>query len=172
MHGRGSSKALVLASATVLALASAAPRTAQGQSGVVPSSVVPVTTPATIINNGPGDQFDPHISGDYVSYTSSVAGSTQIRYHNLATDSDQGIPNTVNGQVTADTLSDVSGSRVVFTRTTSAGRSIWLFDITTVSLTELDPSTNQRVERQSEITWLRGPRPTLRRRPTLSCTIS
>lgn len=43
------------------------------------SGTLPPTTQVTI-NNGPGNQTDPHVSGDLVSYTSDVGnGTTQIR---------------------------------------------------------------------------------------------
>ncbi len=47
----------------------------------------PVLVPIDI-NLNPGDQFDPHVSGDWVSYTSDL----RIRYYNFATGTDAEIP--------------------------------------------------------------------------------
>lgn len=68
-----------------------------------------VTLEARTINAGVGDQFDPHVSGDLVSYTD---GDT-VRYYDFATLADQQVPLPPN---TIDQLSDVSDGRIVFTR--------------------------------------------------------
>ena len=39
----------------------------------------------TIVNNGSGDQQDPHISGALVAYTSGNTSNSEIRYHDLLT---------------------------------------------------------------------------------------
>jgi parallel beta-helix repeat protein len=99
------------------------------------SAITPVvgTLPAavsTTINNGPGNQADPHIDGDLVSYTSAENGVSQIRYYNFTTALDQGIP-TIGGSL--DFLSDVSGSMIVFTRIEGSNQnhSVWSFDTAT-----------------------------------------
>ena len=56
-------------------------------------AVVPVSYPPPVlnpvdINVSAGDQFDPHVSGDWVAYTSDVT----IRYYNFATNVDAQIP--------------------------------------------------------------------------------
>ncbi|MGQ0507178.1 MAG: TolB family protein [Myxococcaceae bacterium] len=79
------------------------------------------------VNSGPGDQTDPHVSCDTVAYTSEVSGASQIRYYNLRTQGDAAIPN--GGAF--DSLSDVSGSRIVFTRTVPGTSAIFLFDTST-----------------------------------------
>jgi Tol biopolymer transport system component len=82
----------------------------------------------TAVNDGPGDQTDPHVSGDVVAYTSSVAGEVEIRYHNLRTGADAGIPN--NGG--ADFNPDISGSTIVYTHLAADhSRSVYMFDTTT-----------------------------------------
>jgi hypothetical protein len=109
-------KHLQLATAAVLALA-ALPGSA---AGVTIGTLPPVTT--QVVNNGPGNQTDPHVSGDVVSYTSEVGGttSTEIRHHNLATSTDAAIPGAPFGfGFLGDFLSEVSGSRIVFTRVTA-----------------------------------------------------
>jgi Tol biopolymer transport system component len=97
------------------------------------------TTPplaTTTVNDGPGDQFDPHISGSLVSYTSAVSGYSEIRYYDLATGSDTPIP--TNGA--ADFLSDVAGGTVVYTHQTIAKSAIVAYDTATAGpAQELDP---------------------------------
>src|SRR5688500_4112784 len=73
--------------------------------------VVPVTYPAPVltevtINLDAGDQTDAHVSGDWVSYTDG----NSIRYYNFVSTADAGIP---MGNSLRDSLSDISGSRIV-----------------------------------------------------------
>lgn len=46
----------------------------------------------TVINDGPGDQLHPHISGTLVAYSSVNQGNAEVRYHDLLTGADTGIP--------------------------------------------------------------------------------
>jgi Tol biopolymer transport system component len=91
----------------------------------VTTGTLPPTTPQ-VVNNGPGNQTDPHVSGDLVSYTSEVAPTvnTEIRHHDLATGSDTAISNSGF----QDFLSDVSGNTIVFTRVTLDESAIFTFD--------------------------------------------
>lgn len=112
-----------------------------GMSASAPPSVMPVNgAPPTLspvtINNGVGDQFDPHVSGEWASYTSS----NTIRYYNFATNTDAQIP---LGPSVRDLLSDVSGSRVVFARIIPAVKTaIMVFDAANPSAgaVEIDPA--------------------------------
>lgn len=84
----------------------------------------PTLTPVTI-NNGAGDQYDPHISGDWAAYSSDLS----IRYYNFATNTDAEIP---MGASARDLLSDVSGSKIVFTRViTGLETALMVFDAAT-----------------------------------------
>lgn len=56
----------------------------------------PPATTQSIVNNGAGDQTDPHVSGSLVSYTSCTAWACRIHYHDLATGTDAVIPTTVS----------------------------------------------------------------------------
>ena len=103
-------------------------------------AIVPVngTTPAFTpisINSTPGDQSDPHVSGDWAAYTDNVA----IRYYNFATNSDAQIP---MGSSARDLLSDVSGSKVVFSRVlTGVKTTVMVFDAASAAAPiELDPT--------------------------------
>lgn len=96
------------------------------------SDLTGTTTP---VNTGPGDQTDPHVSGDFVAYTSNAGGINRIRTHDLSTSSDAVVPN--NGE--DDFLSDISGNRIVFTRL-GAASSIYTFTIGGASASEVAPA--------------------------------
>ncbi|HZI13144.1 MAG TPA: hypothetical protein VE153_22370 [Myxococcus sp.] len=72
----------------------------------------PITGRWKVVNSGPGDQTDPHVSGPLVAYTSEAFGTSEIRYHHLDTSHDAAIPN--GGAF--DFVSDISQNTVVFTR--------------------------------------------------------
>jgi hypothetical protein len=94
----------------------------------------------TTVNNGPGDQTDPHVSGDLVSYTDNSAGFFQVRYHDLLSGADNLVPsNSSGGQ---DLLSGVSGSTIVYMHSTASSQSIYTFDTSSPgsSPAELDPN--------------------------------
>ena len=81
------------------------------------------------INNGPGNQTNPQIDGNVVSYTNDdFQGSSTIHYRDFST----GMDNIAPGNA-LDLLSDVSGSRIAFTQVEAAGENVVVFD--TVSQT-------------------------------------
>lgn len=84
----------------------------------------PITGRLKVVNAGPGDQTDPHVSGPLVAYTSESRGTSEIRYHDLDTDHDAAIPN--GGAF--DFVSDVSNSLVVFTRV-STSSAIFTYEV-------------------------------------------
>ena len=104
---------------------------AGGRPGIAHSqdSWPPIDGTLTVVDNGPGDQTDPHVSGDLVAYTAAVEGGAQIGYHDLRTGEHSQIPN--NGVL--DFLPDVSGNTVAYTRLisdTQLGiRAIYLYDV-------------------------------------------
>jgi Tol biopolymer transport system component len=127
----------VLALAGLAVAALPAPAALATTTGTTP----PLST--VTVNNGPGDQSDPHLSGSLVTYTSALSGDSEIRYHDLADATDAAIP--TNGGL--DFLPDVSGTTVVYTHLTSAGSAIFAYDTATAGPpTELDPqpSSNRR----------------------------
>lgn len=97
----------------------------------------------TVVGSGPGTQTDPHVGGNLVSYTSIVNSSSEIRYHDLATGADTAVPKQAGQQ---DSLSDVSGSVIVFRRLDgSSTRRIMAFDTATGEpAVELDPGPGVR----------------------------
>lgn len=83
-----------------------------------------------VVNNDLGNQTNPHLDCDLVSYTfDDFQGISEIHYHDMATGVDNAIP---GNQV--DLLSDVSGSRVAYTEVTFDGDTIRIFD--TISQTQ------------------------------------
>ena len=120
--------ALVL---TLVMLAGGPPRLTHAQ-----EAWPPIDGTRIVVNDRPGDQTDPHVSGELVSYTASIPGSAEMRYHNLRTGADANIP--TNGGL--DFLSDVSDSTIVYTHVSSDGQSIFMFDTATAGAPlELDP---------------------------------
>jgi hypothetical protein len=88
--------------------------------------VTPTFVPVTI-NNGAGDQYDPHVSGDWAAYTAD----SSIRYYNFATNTDAAIP---MGSSARDLLSDISGSKIVFSRVITAVKTaVMVFDAATAA---------------------------------------
>lgn len=94
-----------------------------------------LTGTTTAVNTGQGDQTDPHVSGDYVAYTSNADGTNRIRYHNLTTAADTVVPHSGED----DFLSDISGTRIVFTRVSSTS-AIYTYTIGGASASEVAPS--------------------------------
>ncbi|HYO69657.1 MAG TPA: hypothetical protein VEU33_26635, partial [Archangium sp.] len=85
----------------------------------------PLTGRMQVVNDGPGDQTEPHVSGALIAYThQSSLSSSEIRYHDLLTGADRAIP-TEGGY---DALADISGNTIVFTRTTDVSR-VFRFDV-------------------------------------------
>src|SRR5579859_3920418 len=104
---------------------------------VVPIGPIPVTGTRTTINNGPGDQADPHISGDLACYVNAITpGFAALRYYNFATAVDSAIPSDASLN---DILPDVSGNRIAFTRILPDRNAIEVFDTVTSTLTEIAP---------------------------------
>ena len=89
------------------------------------------------INNGVGDQTDPHVNGDLAVYT-DANGSSQIRYYNFVTTSDNAVPPAPGAN---DILSDVFGNLITFTRV-SGGTTAMLFDVSTNTVSEIFHETS------------------------------
>src|SRR3954464_2912081 len=90
---------------------------------VTPANGLVVGT-VTAVNNGPGDQTDPHVSGDLSCYTDGSAPQ-RVRYYRFSTVVDAAVPSPPG---TSDILCDVSGNRITFTRTDGAQDAIFVFD--------------------------------------------
>ena len=106
----------------LVAMAGMTPAAAQA---VVPVNGTPPTLTPVTINNGAGDQNDPHVSGDWAAYSSELS----IRYYNFITNTDAAIPMGASGR---DLLSDISGSKIVFSRiVVDQGTSVMVFNAAT-----------------------------------------
>jgi hypothetical protein len=119
----------------------------------LPAAGVAETAPAppllgatTLVNGGIGDQTDPHVSGDWVAYTSAVSGNAEIRFQNLYTRLDAAVP----GSDGIDFIADISGYIVVYTHLTSSGKAIFAFDVSRPDPpVELAPAAGSLRERTS-----------------------
>ena len=99
---------------TLTTLACLLPALAVGQSGGPP-----LRGKSLVVNNSPGEQTDPHVSGSLVAYTNQFPlGGSEIRYHDLLTGVDLPIPT----EGASDSIADISGDTVVFTRAASTSR--------------------------------------------------
>ena len=84
-----------------------------------------------VVNNALGNQSDPHIDGNLVSYTDdNLMGTTTVRYFDLTTNTDHLVPG--NG---ADSQSEVNAGRIAFTESTAEGSQVVLFDTATQTRT-------------------------------------
>jgi len=84
-----------------------------------------------VVNNESGHQTDPHVSCNLVSYTAdNFQGIARVHYQDLSTGTDNVIP----GNET-DLFSSISGSRVAYTKVTSSGDTIRIFDTTSQTTT-------------------------------------
>jgi hypothetical protein len=78
---------------------------------VVPVNGVTPTMTSVIIDNTSGNQYDPHVSGDWAAYSDETDHS--IRYFNFVTNAHAQIP---HGASVNDLLAEVRGSKIVFSR--------------------------------------------------------
>ena len=99
---------------------------------VTPSTTVPMLTGSlTPVNNSRGDQTNPRVNRDRVSYTNDdFAGNSLIHLFDFSTATDQIIPG--NG---LDWLSDVTDTQVAFTQLTALSDQIVVFDTTSQTST-------------------------------------
>jgi len=91
--------------------------------------VLPTT--AEVVSNELGNQTNPHVQCNSVSYTfDDFQGISTIHYHDMVTGADNVVP---GNQV--DLLSDISGSRVAYTEVTFTGDTVRIFDTTSQTQT-------------------------------------
>ena len=94
-----------------------------------------------VVDNGPGDQSEPHVSGNLAVYTERTGPFTPgtIRYFDFVTGLNGAVLPGAPGD--SDILSDVNGSRIVFSRTRASDNStaIMLFDASNGTVNEVDP---------------------------------
>ena len=105
-----------------LAAATSIPRPAWA---VVPVQYPPPLLTPMLINGSAGDQNDPHVSGDWASYTDRTSLTSFIRYYRFSTFTDAAIPSLPPAR---DELADVSGSRIVFSHIIPGKTAVMVFD--------------------------------------------
>jgi hypothetical protein len=97
-----------------------------------PSTAVVLAPDPILVAGGTGTQTEPHVSGALVSFTSQSSTSSEIRYQDLSVaGGSTAIDNTLpSGGTFRDSISDVSGSTIVFKRAgdASSTESIMFFD--------------------------------------------
>jgi Tol biopolymer transport system component len=101
------------------------------------TSMVSAQAPALVgsfvaVNNGHGNQTNPHVACDLVSYTNDDLGVSTIHYYDFASNTDHVVPGN-----SVDLLSDVAGTRVALTEVTSDGDTVAFFDTLTSTRTNV-----------------------------------
>jgi hypothetical protein len=107
---------------------------------VTPSDGGMVVGAPILINTSPGNQTDPHVSGDVAAYTdqSGALGSV-IRYYDFLTMAPGSILTPLGS---ADQLSDVNGNHIAFARQTGLSRACMVFDVTTWNTVQIGPDNS------------------------------
>jgi hypothetical protein len=132
-----------LLGAALLAFALCAGRASGATATISPRTGTLAATPFTV-NNGFGDQTDPHVSGRFVTYTNEVSGNSDVQLYDMPLGTTVSIPN--GGSL--DFLSDTSGGRVTYTHL-GDDSSVWTYDAANGASSEVDPtpSSNRRESR-------------------------
>ena len=84
--------------------------------GAQVNAQVLLTGAVRTISAEPGAQTDPHVSGSRISHTNRTTSGSEIVVFDLATNVKRTIPNVDGSVVFLDSISDISGDAVVFTR--------------------------------------------------------
>jgi hypothetical protein len=104
---------------------------------ITPVSSGNVTGAPVLINSSPGNQTDPHVSGDIAAYTDESGGA--IRYYDFLTAAPGSISTPMGS---ADQLSDVNGNHIAFARQMGLSRSCQVFDVTTLNTVQIGPDNS------------------------------
>jgi len=137
MTNRGSAtmQHLLVGGVAMLALVAAEPDAVQAQA-VTPTDGGSVVGTTLVIDASPGNQTDPHASGNLLAYTDEASGFSVIRYYDFSTLANTAItvPLGSRGQ-----LSDVNGKYIAFARQTGLSRSCMVYDVTTGTTAQIGP---------------------------------
>lgn len=90
-----------------------------------------------VVDNGPGDQTDPHVSGNLVVYIDLASGSGRTRVFDFLSGTGFVIPVGVVGE--SDYLPDVSGRYVSFSRQMASRNAIMVYDVVAATMVEIAP---------------------------------
>ena len=127
----GVGAALMLAWASVLVPPTAALAVTPVDGGAF--TILPVP-----INIGAGDQYDPHVSGDLVSYTAD----DKVHVYDFFSGNDAAVPSPLGA---TDLLSDVSGTTIVFSRIEATGQiPVMRFDVGTNTTSKVFPKATEQ----------------------------
>jgi len=132
---------LVVALTTTILLCLVVP---VGASAIVPANGGDAGGSTLTINNGPGDQTEPKVSGDLAVYTDKdFINGSNIHYFDFLTGTDHVVPR--SAPFDSDNLSDVGAGRIVFTRTrvSDLKAAAMFYDVASGALQELDPQAPQ-----------------------------
>ena len=90
------------------------------------ASTLPTLTGTFLaVNNRAGNQTNPHVDCNLVSYTNDdFEGSSTIHYFDFNTNTDQVVPGNM-----LDLLSDIAGNRIAFTEVRADGDHVVIYDI-------------------------------------------
>lgn len=123
---------MIAATALAVPAAMAVPAAAVAQSCIGTESSVIVAA---------GDQFDPAISGPYVVYTDTSAGSADVYYFDRTTGAIHDVATGPGDQQ----LSDVNGNLVVYTSSNGGPADVFLYDIITGSTQQLTSNASDQI---------------------------
>ena len=84
--------------------------------GAQVNAQVLLTGTVRTVSAGPGAQTDPHVSGSRISHTNRTTIGSEIVVFDLATGVSRAVPNDEGAVIFQDSVSDISGGAVVFTR--------------------------------------------------------
>jgi hypothetical protein len=104
---------------------------------ITPVSSGNVTGAPILINTSPGNQSDPHVSGDVAAYTDETSGV--IRYYDFLSMAPGSI---LTPMGSTDQLSDVNGIHIAFARKTGLNRACMVFDVTTWDTVQIGPDNS------------------------------
>ena len=108
-----------------------------GALAVIPVNNGNVTGAPILINTSPGNQTDPHVSGDIAAYTDQSSGV--IRYYDFLTM----VPGSILTPAgSTDQLSDVNGNHIAFARQTGLSRALMVYDLTTATTMQIGPDNS------------------------------
>ncbi len=109
---------------------------------VVPINAGLLAITLVTINPSQEELYDPHVDGDFASYSELVGFEQFIHYYQFSTGLDTIVPRALpGGAVANDFLSDVQGNRIVFNRfdPTNGDTESMLYDIPTASMVAINP---------------------------------
>jgi hypothetical protein len=94
-----------------------------------------------VVDNTAGDQRDPHVSGDLAAYTDESSTGV-IRYYDFLNPGPTNHSISLGAPGDADTLSDVNGNHIAFSRHSGSNHTCMVFDVISGITTQIGSATN------------------------------